>query len=51
MENDKKIVVFQADSRAETITKISETLESFGLSIVPVEITENYVEYQIKVLK
>ena len=51
MEKDKRIVVFQADSRAETVTKISESLESFGLTIVPIEITENYVEYEIKVLQ
>lgn len=47
----KKFKLFNGLERAHHINTINEVLETYGLTIKIVDITEEYVEYNVEVLK
>jgi hypothetical protein len=47
----KKFKLFNGLERAHHINTINEVLETYGLTIKVIDITEEYVEYNIEVLK
>lgn len=47
----KKFKLFNGVERAHHINSINEVLETYGLTIKVIDITEEYVEYNIEVIK
>ncbi len=50
-EERKKITLAPVDTPASVIAKVSQALETYGLTIDIVELQEENVTYEIKVLK
>ena len=50
-EERKKVTLTPVDSPATVIAKVSTALESYGLTIDIVDLREENVTYEIKVLK
>ena len=47
----KNFKLFNGLERANHINTINEVLETYGLTIKVIDITEEYVEYNVEVLK